>query len=680
MTPSPASGSLRPQPIRRVGRGFRLAATAVVVVLLGVPGTPMGGALEGQETPAGSNEVTRVSIQGGPELWVAERPGEGSVGVTVVLPGGTGGGGGHDALETFAAGMGIGCAGFPPVLGAGADYEILSLTVTPRELSAAMGCLEGLFPGAADSDSAPESRVEGGRDLQTSAVPDLQAYRTASGVLLTTLYAPASVPGGSLGGASGAGRSPPPSHVIVVGPVNGAQVERSVEAAFGDDSHAPGEEWAPDPAASALVPSPPVSTEVLVLERPGQSLVDLRVGQLVLPGDHPDWAALVVAREILADRLQSGPWAFAELLRVRGPGAFIAGSRLPLDVVPEALDLLWSELEALRDRLPTPEELRTATSRLAGSFAVATSGAPALAQELARVAALGLGPEAVEGYSDRLAALTPDAVRRAAREHLDPRSLLVAVAGDGTALSRTLDRFGPVRRVAPPAPPADWPGLTVEGRVLRPWIGRYRVRIGGRDVGTAEREVVRVTEDRVWLRSVARIGEGEVTQEMEATLPGLAFAAGRSRRDGRPAGTLRREGDRLVGTGGSGASVELVAPTGTVVADLLEPTLWASALAVGGNHRIPVSTPGRDLVEWAAVQVLGRETINVPAGTFETLRVVITGPEILTLWLEAERPHRTVRLVGANGVVLDLVEVDDEGGRDSGRDGTRESGVASVVR
>lgn len=654
MTPSSASGSLSPRPIFRVGRGSRLGVLSWAAVVLTLLASAMVGVLEAQERTVGSKGVTRVSIEGGPELWVAERPGEGPVGVTVVLPRGAGGGR-LDDIETLAARLGTGCPGSSPVLGAGADYETLSLTVAPGEVAAVLGCLDGLFSGATDPGSAPAGTIEGARDREAPPFPDLQAYRTASGVLLSTLYAPASVPGGSLGGDPGDHHPSPPSHVIVVGPVNGAGVERSAEAAFGDDSSAPHDGWAPAQATSALVPRPPVSTEVLVLERPGQSLVELRVGQLVLPGDHPDWAALVVAREILADRLQNGPWAFAELLRVQGLGAFIAGSRLSVDVVPEALDLLWSELEALRDHLPAQDELRVATRRLAGSFAVATGGAPALAQELARVAALGLGPEAVEDYPARLAALTPAAVRRAAREHLDPASLLIAAAGDGVALSRALARYGPVRTVSPPPPPADWPGLTVDGGVLRPWVGRYRVRIGGRDVGTAERAVVRVTDGRVWLRSVARVGEGELTQEMEAVLPELAFAAGATVREGRPAGALRREGDRLVGTGPDGGPVELGAPAGTVVADLLEPTLWSSTLEVGGNHRIPVASPRGDAVEWAAVQVLGRETIDVPAGTFETFRVVVTGPEILTLWLAVARPHRTVRLLGANGVVLELV-------------------------
>lgn len=477
-----------------------------------------------------------------------------------------------------------------------------------------------------------------------------------------------------------------PSHVIVVGSVDRRRVERWVREAFreggspsrrdsdgsegadvagGSDGSGRRQDRRDGSAAETAEesveprPHPPVATEVLVLDRPGESLADLRVGQLVLPGNHPDWSALVVAREILADRLQGGPWAFAELLRVRGPGAFIAGSRLPVDVVPDAVIILLTEIEGLGDRLPGDDEVRTAATRLADAFAGAIAGAPALADEFARVAALGLGPEAVTDYPRRLGSLTPDAVRRAVREHLDPGRMVVAATGDGAALSRGLSRFGPVRRVLPPSPPSEWPGLEVDGSVLRPGTSRYRVLIGGQEVGTAQREVVKAEGDRIRFRSVARIGEGELTQEIEAALPDLAFMEAQSLQGGRSSGSLRREGDRLVVTDATGTPLELALRPGTVVSDLLEPTLWASTLQVGANHRVPVVVPGGGAVQWAGVQVLARDTIKVPAGTFETFRVAVTGPEILTLWLQVERPHRTVRLLGANGVVLELVE---EGG------------------
>jgi hypothetical protein len=125
---------------------------------------------------------------------------------------------------------------------------------------------------------------------------------------------------------------------------------------------------------------------------------------------------------------------------------------------------------------------------------------------------------------------------------------------------------------------------------------------------------------------------------------------------GEAKGALRSEGGRLVGTRPDGESVELVVPPGAVVSDLLEPVLWASELKPGANHRVPVTTADGERVTWAAVRVAGPETVTVPAGTVETLRVEVTGPEFLTLWLRRDPPHRTVRLLGGNGVVLELQE------------------------
>jgi hypothetical protein len=162
--------------------------------------------------------------------------------------------------------------------------------------------------------------------------------------------------------------------------------------------------------------------------------------------------------------------------------------------------------------------------------------------------------------------------------------------------------------------------------------------------------------ERVRIASKARIGDTVLEQEVEASLPELGFLQGTTVAGGAGRSVLRLEGDRLVGTRPDGGRVDLVVPQGTVVSDLLEPVLWASTLEVGANHRVPVTTPDGGRVRWAAVRVSGPEAITVPAGTFETLRVDVTGPELLTLWLRPDPPHRTVRLVGGNGVVLELEE------------------------
>lgn len=669
MTPPPPFGSAGrsrlPTPARTSpGRGLA-SAGLVTALLFGIS----GACLTAQGTgPVGAGrlwgEVSRHSIPGGPESWVVELSAPGPVGVALVLPWG----GGSARTRELARRIEGECPGESPVPGAGPDYEILSLAPPAGEVVSALECV-GRIVAAQQHPSSVEVAGSPG-----SYSPDAEAYRSASGVLMANLYAPAPVPGGSLGGPDRRRYPRVVSHIVVVGSGDLRRVARLAETGMGgawpplpngDDGSDAGAGGPSEP--SEPVPRPPVSTEVLLLDRPGEVSAELRVGQLILPGTHPDWTALVVAREILADRLRGGPWAFAELLRVRGPGAFIAGSRLPSDATGAALDRLVAEVEGLRDRLLPPEEVDSATARLLAAFRDATATPIQVANELARVAALGLGPEAVLGYPERIATVTPETVRRAVREHLDPARFLIAAAGDGPVLTAALARFGPVRSVRPPPPPEDWPGLDFRGEVLVPRVSHYRVRVGGREVGTARREVVRLSGDTIWLRSSARVGESDLRQSMTATLPGFDFVEGTTTVGDDAIGSLRREGGRLVGTRPEGGRVDLPLPAGTVVSDLLEPALWASDLEPGSSYRVSVTSPDGGRVEWAAVQVVGQESVTVPAGTFETLRVEITGPELLTLWLRRESPHRTIRLLGGNGVVLELVGEEPPEGRDDVR-------------
>ncbi|MEJ2541632.1 MAG: hypothetical protein P8188_16990 [Gemmatimonadota bacterium] len=413
-----------------------------------------------------------------------------------------------------------------------------------------------------------------------------------------------------------------------------------------------------------VAPRPPVATEVLVLDRPGGGLTEVVVGQLTLPGNHPDWMALVVARELLASRLRGRGWSYVELLRVRGPGAFVAGGRLAIDRIPEAVGVLAEEVEALRTRLPSEAEVRQVAERLGGEFSQAVRTGEGLAGQLARAAALGLDPNAVTRYPERLADLTPDAVRRAVRSHLDPARFLVALAGDASAAEAVLDVLGPVRRVEGAAPPEDWPSLRVDGSRLEAGSSTYRVLVGGREVGRARREISPTPQGRLRFASTARVGEGAVRQEIIAGLPGLAFLEGTSTAGGEGAvGRLEHRHGRLTGTLPGGRRVDLALPEGAVVADLLEPSLWAAELEAGAAYRVAVLAPDGGGVRWASVRVSESQPVTVPAGTFPVLRVDVSGPEVLTLWLRRAAPHLTVRLASANGVVLELVESADGGGR-----------------
>jgi hypothetical protein len=94
-----------------------------------------------------------------------------------------------------------------------------------------------------------------------------------------------------------------------------------------------------------------------------------------------------------------------------------------------------------------------------------------------------------------------------------------------------------------------------------------------------------------------------------------------------------------------GGAQEVDAPVGqALLPGMDEYALAASVLEEGMRIQIPyldVTSGGAITIE---ARVTGRETVEVPAGTFDTWRVEVTSPQgTLTLFLLADAPHILVR-------------------------------------
>ncbi len=616
----------------------------VLATLSGLPGAVGGQGLPGEALPGA---VATRTLPGGSHLWILPMPGARESALDLVFAGGALVPG-MDSSATGPTGL---CARGAPVLRPGPDYQVLSLRGDLPDLLSCLSAVGAPSGEPGERRASPGEVVDAGaRSSSGDTSWEGGLPPTAVGAVLEALYGPggldplpdpAIAPGG-------------PTHVVLVGDVDVDVAAREVAEAL----RLPGPGGPPErPEGSRPAP---VATEVLLLDRPGLPVAELQVGELLLPGDHADWPALVVGRELLARRLAGpgpeGAWGYVELVRLRGTGAFLAGSRLPTSSAAQAVSALMEAVSAVRDRLSPADAVAAVVDSMGRDFAATVRSPDGAAAQLARVAGLGLEPESLETYPARLAAIDPETVRRAMRSHLDPARFVVVAAGDAGPLSRELAVFGPVRRVETPEPPTSWPRLVVDGGALPPTVLTYRVTVGTREVGRAVRTVDPHPPDSVRITSRAELGDGRAEQAITGTLPGLEFGSGTSAGPGRRSGRLRRERDRLVGTLPGGVRVDLELPPGTVVADLLEPSLWAAELEPDGRYRVPVTTRDGSAVRWAAVRVAASDTVTVPAGTFETLRVEVTGPESMTLWLLPDAPHLTVRLAAPTGVVLELTE------------------------
>jgi len=112
------------------------------------------------------------------------------------------------------------------------------------------------------------------------------------------------------------------------------------------------------------------------------------------------------------------------------------------------------------------------------------------------------------------------------------------------------------------------------------------------------------------------------------------------------------------GVGGGAQRFEAPWPEGALLGEMAEAALWLLDLRVGGGFEATTVEVDTGRPGTLAVEVLGRESLTVPAGTFEALRVRVRGPRgPRLLWLRAASPHITLRVVTpGRAESLDLVE------------------------
>lgn len=242
--------------------------------------------------------------------------------------------------------------------------------------------------------------------------------------------------------------TPQASCVVVTGDLELDQAEALAARAFAGWSGAASPE-----AAEASTPRAG-AREVWVVDRPGAVQTEIRVGQVGVAHDTPDYFPLVVMNSILGG-------AFSSRLNMnlrerhgftygvssgfamrRQPGPFVISTAVQTEVTGAALKEIFRELEAIRAAPVAPAELEDARSYLAGVFPLALQTTDGIASRLAELFVYDLPSDYFERYRERIMAVDADQVLRAAREHLNPDGMAVVVAGDAAAIRGPLEELG----------------------------------------------------------------------------------------------------------------------------------------------------------------------------------------------------------------------------------------------
>lgn len=181
---------------------------------------------------------------------------------------------------------------------------------------------------------------------------------------------------------------------------------------------------------------------VHVVDRPGSSQTEMRVGNLALARSHEDWPRLVVANSVLGGDFSSR--LFMDIRERRGlvygvrsavgvgqaPGTFTIETRTRTQTTGTTLALLLEHIKAMREQQPSAEEVEGEIKKLVGGFPLELETPEQIADKVQEALVYNLPANYWSGYRDQLGAVTPEDVFQAARRYMhgSPHIVLVGEA------------------------------------------------------------------------------------------------------------------------------------------------------------------------------------------------------------------------------------------------------------
>lgn len=471
--------------------------------------------------------------------------------------------------------------------------------------------------------------------------------------------------------------------LVVAGDVTLEQVQALAQHSFGD--------WmgAGLPAPNVLSAPAKHASDILLVNRPGSNQSTVLVGNPTTPPWDPRYYGARIATYVLGGGADSRlfrvvreekSWAYdahAALRRSRGLGYWVAAVEVRTAATDSALAEMLHQVELLRTDFVPDSELRAAKGYLVGSFPLNIETASEVAQQVSTVKLLGLDPDYLNLYRTRLDAVTREEVRSAALRLYHAGAFSIVVVGDAATLYAPLKAIAPVRLVdanghplrpediAPP-PPGPPP---VDPSRLSVFSDSFAVFAAGTTIG-GKRVTLTKSRDSVVYTETVSLGPAG-SQHLTALLDTGTLAPRSVDAVGMAGGQAREthlvyQGTHVQGTvivpmaGGHPMTVRIdtTLSPGTVDENTLEVVIPALPLGVGQRFALAGFAADQKREETLTVAVQDSGTVTVPAGTFQTYKVLVSGGKApLTMYVTTAMPHRLISVdVGGTTVSFQLVQ------------------------
>jgi len=244
--------------------------------------------------------------------------------------------------------------------------------------------------------------------------------------------------------------------LIVTGDISATNAVSRLEAVFGA--------WKGTAPAPVTIPNAPQLTtrQVYLIDKPDAAQSQIRIGWIGVPRSTPDYFALRVLNTILGGSFTSrlnqnlreehgyAYGASSAFDMRRGAGPFYAAAGVQTDKTAEALTEFFKELENIRKPIPS-DEVEKAKTYFALLMPRNFETTESMAGSLATAFVYNLPADYFDTFTQRVRAVTPADVQRAAERYIQPDKFAVVIVGDRKVVEpgiRALN-LGPVKIIEP---------------------------------------------------------------------------------------------------------------------------------------------------------------------------------------------------------------------------------------
>jgi zinc protease len=224
--------------------------------------------------------------------------------------------------------------------------------------------------------------------------------------------------------------------VIVVGDVDTEDARALVGKAF--------QGWQSGKAERSRLVTAARSTKkrLHVVDKQDAPQSELRVGHVGLPRKIPDFFPTLVMNAVLGGLFgsrinlnlrEAHGYTYGASSHYdwrRGPGPFVVSTAVQSEVTAPALREILLEIDRIRSKVISEEELSLARDYLDGVFPIRYETTAAIASALASLVIYDLPVDYYDTYRGNIRAVSVDAVLKAAQTHLHPGQLQTVIVGD----------------------------------------------------------------------------------------------------------------------------------------------------------------------------------------------------------------------------------------------------------